>query len=53
MTPISVLLADDHVLIRAGIRAVVEKTPWIRVIAEAKDERQARELAGSLGRWMS
>ena len=41
MTPISVLLADDHVLIRAGVRALVEKAPSIRVIAEAKDGREA------------
>jgi DNA-binding NarL/FixJ family response regulator len=48
MTPISVLLADDHVLIRAGIRALVEKFPSIRVIAEAKDGREALRLIGEL-----
>jgi DNA-binding NarL/FixJ family response regulator len=46
MTPISVLLADDHVLIRAGIRALVEKFPSIRVIAEATDGREALRLIG-------
>jgi len=44
MTPIRALLADDHVLIRAGIRALVEKIPSIRVIAEAKDGREALRL---------
>jgi DNA-binding NarL/FixJ family response regulator len=46
MMPISVLLADDHVLIRAGIRALVERFPSIRVIAEAKDGREALRLIG-------
>ena len=44
MVPISILLADDHTLIRAGIRALVEKLPDVSVVAEAKDGREALRL---------
>ena len=44
MEPISVLLADDHNLVRAGIRALVEKLPEVSVVAEAKDGREALRL---------
>lgn len=40
----SVLLADDHTLVRAGIRALVEKLSDVEVIAEAKDGREALHL---------
>ena len=40
----SVLLADDHTLVRAGIRALVEKLTDVEVIAEAKDGREALRL---------
>jgi DNA-binding NarL/FixJ family response regulator len=39
-----VLLADDHTLVRAGIRALVEKLSEVEVIAEAKDGREALRL---------
>ena len=39
-----VLLADDHVLVRAGIRLLLEKMTGIEVVAEAGDGRQALEL---------
>ena len=41
---IRVLLADDHKLIRAGIRSLLEKLPDIEVIAEASDGREAIRL---------
>src|SRR5258708_37019497 len=41
---IKVLLADDHVLIRAGLRALMEKLPAVEVVAEAKDGREALRL---------
>jgi len=45
---ISVLLADDHSAIRAGLRLVLEAAPDIEVVAEAADGegalRQARAL---------
>jgi DNA-binding NarL/FixJ family response regulator len=44
MDPISILLADDHTLVRAGIRALVEKLPEVTVVAEARDGREALRL---------
>jgi DNA-binding NarL/FixJ family response regulator len=43
---ITLLLADDHTLVRAGIRALVEEIPEVKVIAEAKDGREALRLVG-------
>ena len=43
-----VLLADDHTLIRAGLRLVVEQRPEFAVVGEAADGRQAVALAQSL-----
>ena len=37
--PIHVILADDHTLVRAGIRALLEKLPDVKVIGEAGDGR--------------
>jgi DNA-binding NarL/FixJ family response regulator len=48
MNPIRVLLADDHKLMRAGLRLVVEQQPDLSVVGEADDGRQAVELARSL-----
>ena len=42
--PIRVLIADDHALVRAGLRAVLERTADIRVVAEAADGRAALAL---------
>ncbi|MGH8102586.1 MAG: response regulator [Chthoniobacterales bacterium] len=42
--PQRILLVDDHQLVRAGIRALLEKTPSVEVIGEADDGRQAFEL---------
>jgi CheY-like chemotaxis protein len=39
-----VLLADDHVLVRAGIRLLLEKMTGIEVVTEAGDGREALEL---------
>lgn len=44
MEPISILLADDHTLVREGIRALVEKLPTMKVVGEAKDGREALRL---------
>jgi DNA-binding NarL/FixJ family response regulator len=37
---IRVLLADDHTLVRAGIRALLEKLPGVEVAGEASDGRE-------------
>jgi DNA-binding NarL/FixJ family response regulator len=42
---ISVLLADDQALVRAGFRALLNAEPDIRVVAEAADGREAVALA--------
>jgi DNA-binding NarL/FixJ family response regulator len=44
VTPIRVVLADDHTLVRAGIRALLEKLPDVHVVAEASDGREAVHL---------
>jgi len=43
---ISVLLADDQVLVRAGFRALLNAEPDIEVVAEAGDGLEAVRLAG-------
>jgi DNA-binding NarL/FixJ family response regulator len=41
---IGVLLADDHAIVRAGIRQYLERAGDIRVVAEADDGEMARSL---------
>lgn len=41
MTKIRILLADDHAVLRAGIRALLDLQPDIEVIGEAGDGSQA------------
>jgi DNA-binding NarL/FixJ family response regulator len=45
--PLRVLLADDHTLVRAGIKALLEKLPGIVVAGEASDGREVLDLARS------
>lgn len=42
--PIRVVLADDHAVVRAGIRQFLEHADDIQVVAEADDGQMAREL---------
>ncbi len=44
MSTIRVLLADDHNLVRAGIRSLIQELSGIEVIAEASDGREALSL---------
>lgn len=44
MKTVRVLLADDHTLVRAGIRALLDKLPDVQVVAEATDGRDALSL---------
>ncbi|HKM89812.1 MAG TPA: response regulator transcription factor [Candidatus Acidoferrales bacterium] len=48
MRKIRILLADDHTLIRRGLRLLVEQQPDLVVAAEAEDGRQAVALAASM-----
>ncbi len=45
---INVLLADDHTVMRAGLRLVLEREAGFRVIGEASDGREAVVLAEKL-----
>lgn len=46
MRPTRIVLADDHALVRAGIRALLEKLPGVAVVGEAADGREALVLIG-------
>ena len=41
---IRVLIADDHEIIRCGLRCLIEDQPDIEVVGEAENGRQATEL---------
>ena len=43
--PIRILLADDHTVVRDGLRALLEKQPDMTVVAEASDGRDSIRLA--------
>jgi DNA-binding NarL/FixJ family response regulator len=45
MKPIRILLADDHTVVRKGLRMLLESQPGLTVIAEAADGRSAVSLA--------
>ncbi|HUU67953.1 MAG TPA: response regulator transcription factor [Planctomycetota bacterium] len=45
---ITILLADDHKIIREGLHALLEQHSDIRVVAEAEDGRKAVELAAKV-----
>ncbi len=48
MERIRVVLADDHGLVRAGIRALLEKVRLVTVLGEARNGREALALIKSL-----
>jgi DNA-binding NarL/FixJ family response regulator len=45
---IRILLADDHKILRDGLRSLIEQQQDLEVIAEAEDGRTAIRLAGKL-----
>lgn len=45
---ISVLLVDDHSLVRKGFRRMLEDEPGIRVVGEASDGHEAVKAVGAL-----
>ena len=45
---ITVLLADDHALVRRGFRRLLEDDPDLRVVGEASNGDEAIQLAASL-----
>jgi DNA-binding NarL/FixJ family response regulator len=42
-----ILIADDHDVVRSGLRAILADQPGWEVVAEAEDGRQAVELAAA------
>ena len=47
MQPTKILLADDHALVRRGVRLILDREPDLEVIAEASDGHEAVSLARS------
>ena len=48
MTPLRIVLADDHEVVRTGLRALVESAPGMTVVGEARNGLEAVQLAGEL-----
>jgi DNA-binding NarL/FixJ family response regulator len=48
MTAIRVMVADDHSLVRAGLRALLQTLDGVEVVAEASHGRQALSLVTTL-----
>ena len=48
MSPIRVLLADDHGIVRKGLRFLLSQDPSIEIAAEADDGREAVRLTAEL-----
>ena len=48
MQTISILIADDHAVVRRGLRALLETQPNWKIVGEADNGRQAVEKAAAL-----
>ena len=48
MKKLRILLADDHGVVRKGLRFLLETEPDLEVVGEAADGRQAVDLTGEL-----
>jgi DNA-binding NarL/FixJ family response regulator len=48
LTKITVLLADDHTIVRQGLRALLKAEDDMSVVGEAENGRQAVQMAGKL-----
>ncbi len=48
MSPIRILLADDHTLFRAGIKALLQNLGDLQVVGEAENGREALRLVEAL-----
>jgi DNA-binding NarL/FixJ family response regulator len=46
MDIISIILADDHPIIRRGLRSLLEKQPDMMVVGEASNGEEALRLVG-------
>ncbi|HWO62275.1 MAG TPA: response regulator transcription factor [Umezawaea sp.] len=45
MTPVRILLADDHALVRRGVRLILDNEPDLTVVGEAGDGAEAITMA--------
>src|SRR5688572_31267099 len=48
MEKINIVLADDHILVRKGIKAMLESEEDLNVIGEAGNGKEALEIARTL-----
>ena len=48
MKKLRILLADDHIVMRTGLRALLERQPNLEVVGESENGREAVELVASL-----
>jgi len=48
VTPLRILLVDDHEIVRRGLRSLIETQPQWQICAEAEDGREAVSLTLSL-----
>ncbi len=48
MKKLRILLADDHIVVRTGLRALLERQPNLEVVGESENGRETVELAASL-----
>ena len=46
--PIRVILADDHPIVRAGIREALKELPGVEVVGEASDGREALDKVNAI-----
>jgi DNA-binding NarL/FixJ family response regulator len=45
---IRLLIADDHALVRSGLRSMLQREPGVEIVGEARNGREAVELCRSL-----
>ena len=50
MSPVRILLADDHDMVRNGLRYILQRQDRTEVIVEARDGREAVRMAEELPR---
>ncbi|MGD0431771.1 MAG: response regulator transcription factor [Acetobacteraceae bacterium] len=46
--PLRILMADDHPIVLAGLKALVQADPALQIVGEARDGRTVLKLAASL-----
>jgi two-component system response regulator NreC len=46
--PVRILIADDHAVVRTGLRALIGADPDLEIVGEAKDGAETLRLAGTL-----